>query len=126
MYKTFTCSGEIKDGSVRLTVAGLALDAGSVGHGEPVICSWTLYEIIPALVASGKTFTVIDDGEKVKRSCRLKPMGEWVCEGKRYSGYALQGIGAGHTYYWIDENGKTAVMSNPFNTFVLAGTGGTA
>lgn len=120
-YSTFTCSGEIRDERVRLKVGGFTLDAGTLEPGEPLICSWTLLETIAALAEFGKSFTVIDDLEKVKRNCRLKPMEDWVWEGRSYSGYALQGMGVGHTYYWVDENGRTAVMSNPFNTFVLGG-----
>ena len=102
------------------------MDAGSVDPEEPLICNWTVLENLPALAELGRTFTVIDDLEKIKRNCRLKPMDVWECEGKSYSGYALWGIGVGHTYYWVDKNGKTAVMSNPFNTFVLGGNGGAA
>jgi hypothetical protein len=119
IYRSFECDGLLEGDRILLSVNGRSFCAGRIEPDAPLLCNWTLFDVIPALAKSGQGFTVLEDLEKPKRNCRLKPLGSWRHEEINLQGFALQGEGQASTYFWIDHAGNAAIMANAFNTFVL-------
>ena len=66
---------------------------------------------------------LLEDLEKLKPGCRIAALKSTTIEvaqkDLKLDGYAVYSPKEVPSYWWLDESGRVAVMSNVFNTFVL-------
>ncbi|MHC4250630.1 MAG: hypothetical protein ACYS9X_16000, partial [Planctomycetota bacterium] len=130
LYDSFSAEGRIVDAEdgrhVALRVGSLDVPAGIADAGTPLICNWSLFDVVPRL--GGKLeFTMIDDLEKLKPRSRVRKLEDHEQETPggvvALRGFVVSGEGNVPSYWWVDTDGRVAIMSNTFTTFVLKRTG---
>ncbi len=133
-YSVFECSGKIvrENGArvIRLrTGGGLAFTAGSLPDKTPLTCNWALFDVISGMHAKTEfphrpfKLAVLEDLEKLKPDTRLGRLGKTKvrpCDfDVHLEGYYSHGTGNPPSYWWLDGQGRTALMATTFATFVL-------
>ncbi len=126
LYDSFAAEGRIVDRGdkrcVTLTVGRLDVPAGDVDKRLPLICNWSLFDVVPGL-AEPLEFTMIDDLEKLKPHSRIQRLEDHQQDSPRgrlaLSGYVEFGEGDAPRYWWVDADGNVAIMTTTFSTFVL-------
>ena len=115
---------------VSLTVNGVELRTGELGPALPLTSWWALFDALPAAVEAGGAevgpFAVLEDLEKLRAPCAIRPLAEGQIEvvGHRLRGFCQHGAGMLPSYWWLDERGTVCVVTSMFHTMVLRGPGG--
>ena len=101
---------------------------GQVPASVPCTTNWALLEAFPALAAAGQprnkvNFAILDDLEKLKPHNTLGYLEKFsqVINGSsvELEGYHVHGTGTIPAYYWLDDQGHVAIMTNLYLTYVL-------
>lgn len=130
-YSEFHAVGRLDDSrGIRLTVGDISCVADEVRDDRPLLCNWTLCDVVPELarLPEGAEFAILDDLEKLRPRCRIRPL-DTCCLSLTTGDLELQGFvvfGEAQTpgYYWLDANSNVAITSSTFQTFVLRCAGG--
>lgn len=124
-YKGFTCCGRISEkGILEIDLAdGVTYTAGSVPDGSIILTQWSFLDTIDEIYKDKRQVTILWDTLTLKRNIEINHFDDMVLdiEGKplMLHGYAVSGEGLETTYFWVDRNGKTAIMITIFDTYVI-------
>ncbi len=125
LYRDVTIDGTLVDGEVCLTVNGKLPFVSGRCDGA-LICSWSLFDALPDIVAAGVTdIDILEDLEKLKVGLSLTPLEDFSFDlgdtRLTLHGYVLHGEAEVPEYYWLTDEGRVAVMVRTFSTYVLGG-----
>ena len=129
LYKAIRTSGALVESGTEVRIElcvndRLTLTSGHFPPGESVCCNWSLFDCMGEIVKNDITgINLLEDLEKLKPGCRIAALESTTIElaqkHLKLDGYAVYGSKEVPSYWWLDESGQVAVMSNVFNTFVL-------
>ena len=118
-YRQLSVAGNLQDEGYELTINNrIRLSQQTV---QQLTCNWSLFECLHELGES--EINLLVDLEKPSPGCRLTwlDMHEIELAGQtiELTGYSLQGRGMPPSYWWLAADGRVAIMSNVFCTYVL-------
>jgi hypothetical protein len=99
--------------------------SGIVEPDRPCVCNWTLFDLSMDTVSEmeDQKLNVLEDLEKVKSGCVFRFLDTYRLalpgRDRLLTGYTLHGRGREPGYWWWDEQGRVAIVSTVFQTFVL-------
>lgn len=124
-YSELTWNGSLAlDAEIRLRINNTEITAGIAGNSLPLTCNWALFDVIPALTQKLKKLgdsvdiVLLDDLEQLRSKSRIGFL-DSVQSPILLEGYYLYGSGLLPSYWWVDANGNTALVSSVFETLVL-------
>lgn len=124
-YTRIVSEGRITGASeLRLTLNGVAIDAGRVDAAVNLTCNWALFDVIPTLAGSlqssgaAVTFALLEDLAHLRPESRLGFL-EAIQVPAPLRGYYVHGVGLLPSYWWLHENGDIGIVSTFFETWVL-------
>ena len=131
-YNGFDAAGTLTDsGTIRVATRDIPFVEEQVPKGCPLICNWTLFDIIPALAKRppNARFALLEDLEKLKPHCRIAPQDTCHLDldglGLELRGYVIFGVAQVPLWFWLDPHDTVAIATNIFHTFVLSSGGPT-
>lgn len=131
-YRCVRCTGAatVRAGRrvISLTVGGVHMRAGDLDAALPLTCWWALFDGLSAIArgeADGSTFALLEDLEKLRAPCTVRPLAGVAVEvaGHRLRGYCQHGAGMLPSYWWVDDHGLVCIVSSVYQTLVLRGPG---
>ena len=111
------------------TRKGLTFNVGSVLPDSPLICNWTLVDVVRFLGKDGvKDLSILDDLERLKTSCEIRPLDQWRFRNSSkhwdLTAYTLFGKGLPPSHWWVTGNGDVVVVSTMLSTYILENSDG--
>ena len=130
-YNEFHAEGWMDDSrQICLTVGELSFVVDEARDDRPLLCNWTLYDVVSELarLPEGAEFAIFDDLEKLKPRCRIRPLDTYCLSlatgDLELRGFVVFGDAQTPCYYWLDANDNVAIASSTFQTSVLRRAGG--
>jgi len=125
-YNEFHAEGRLDDSrQIHLAVGDISFVAGELEDDRPLLCDWTLFDVVPELarLPEGAEFALLDDLEKLKPRCRVRPLdtSSLPLAGGALDlrGFVVFGEAQVPCHYWLDANDNVAIASSTFHTLIL-------
>ncbi len=124
-YSELSCKGyRSLDSEIRLSINGTEISAGNVDSTQSLTCNWALFDVIPAIaddvekLGDNVEIVLLDDLEQLRPNCKIGFL-DSIQSPIQLKGYFLYGVGALPSYWWVDVDGNTTIVSTVFETYVL-------
>ena len=124
-YSTLTWEGYITaEKEIQHIVNGFEICIGTMESSLPLICNWSLFDVIPNLAEKIKKsgdkekIVLLDDLEQFRPKCKLGYL-DSIDLPMPLDGFYLYGTGVLPSYWWIDKKKDIVIVSRVFDTLVL-------
>ena len=125
VYSKLSLSGHLtSEEGIQLTINNTNINAGTIAGAIPLTCNWALLDVMPIISKSKgsldnkHTIAILEDLEHLRPNCHLGFL-DSINYPMRLDGYYLYGNGLLPSYWWIDANDTTVIVSAVFETLVL-------
>ena len=109
---------------IQFRINNTDITAGKIDNSLPITCNWALFDVCPALVESNNEIdgfveiAILDDLEQFRPKCRIGYL-DTIESPISLVGFFVYGTGSLPSYWWVDTDGNTVIVSSVFETLVL-------